>query len=224
MQPKHMPEARAAGLAYLLTIGAGLFAEVIARSAARSALDVPGAGLGASEALYRWGVLADLVMIAAYLTVTLLLYRLLKPASPLGSALAAIASGAGLVMLLAAMILQLIPLVDPAQAQQALRLHGQLYNLTGFFFGLYCLAIGWLVARSGLAPGWIGALMALAGIAFLADSILTLVAPLLARQVPDAVMLVSLVGEGALAIWLTAFAGKQSPARPGLPKKRKRNA
>jgi hypothetical protein len=208
MQAKRMTEARVAGLAYLLTICAGLFAEVIARSAARSAIDVSGAGLGASEVLYRWGMLADLVMIAAYLAVTVLLYRLLKLASPLGSALAATASGAGLVMLLAGMILQLGPIVDPAGAERALRLHGQLYNVTGFFFGFYCLAIGWLVARSGLAPRWIGALMALAGIAFLADSVLTLVAPHIARQVPDAVMLVSLVGEGALAIWLTVFGGR----------------
>lgn len=209
-------EARLAGLLYLLTIVAGLFAELVARGRVREALaaGLPG-GFTAVESWHRIAILADLVMIAAYLAVTLLLYRLLRRASELGSALAALFSLAGLAMLAAALALLAAPLIEPALAGEALRLHGRVYGLTGFFFGLYCLMVGGLLRRATLAPGVVAALMALAGVAFLADSVLTLAAPDLWRQVPDGVMLFSLVGEGAVAGWLTLF-GNASEARHNL--------
>lgn len=205
-------QARAAGLAYIVTIAAGLFAEIVARGAARAELGSTGV-LSAQEQLYRWGVLADLVMIAAYLAVTLLLYHLLKQTSAIGSMLAALFSLTGLAMLAAGMALLLAPLTAPDWAVEALRLHGRLYECTGFFFGLYCLTIAWLLSRSGLTPRWVALLMGLAGAAFLGDSVLALAAPELARKVPDGVMLLSLLGEGALALWLTIFGiGGREPA------------
>ena len=87
----------------------------------------------------------------------------------------------------------------------AVRLHSDGYSLTGFFFGGYCLLIGWLVVRSRWLPPVIGLLMMLAGAVFAIHAALVLVAPVSARNVPDAVMLVSLLGEGSLALWLTAF-------------------
>jgi hypothetical protein len=88
----------------------------------------------------------------------------------------------------------------------ALRLHGAAYNLTGIFFGPYCALIGWLVIRSRLVPIAIGWLMMLAGATFVFDASIELAAPQIASRIPDAVMMISLIAEGALAIWLTAFA------------------
>lgn len=202
-------EARFAGFAYVLTIAAGLFAEVWARGLSRLGAASAPHGFGAYEGWHRVGIFADLVMIAAYLVVTVLLYRLLRPASSLGSGMAAVMSGAGLAMLAAGTIILLYPLQEPAFTLQSLRLHGSLYNMSGFFFGLYCITIGWLLMRSRLVPRWVAGLMALAGIAFLADSVLTLVAPAIAQEVPDMVMLLSLLGEGALALWLAIFADRE---------------
>lgn len=203
-------EARAAGLAYLVTIASGIFAEAVARAAARDEIRATGL-LVEQMPLYRWGVMSDLVMIAAYLAVTLLLYRLLKPTSAVGSAIAASFSFTGLAILAAAMALLLIPLANPGAAGDALRLHSRLYGLTGFFFGLYCLGIGWLLLRSRLTPRWVAGLMALAGAAFLGNSTLTLVAPAVAERIPDVVMLLSLIGEGAVAVWLALFGTSAEP-------------
>jgi hypothetical protein len=48
--------------------------------------------------------------------------------------------------------------------------------------------------------------MMLAGATFVFDASIELAAPQIASRIPDAVMMISLVAEGALAIWLTAFA------------------
>src|SRR5215212_5758250 len=73
--------ARVAGIAYLVTIAAGLFAEVYARGSIWVPND-PGrtmGNLGRLDSLYRWGILSDYVMLVAYAAVTALLYRLFKP-------------------------------------------------------------------------------------------------------------------------------------------------
>lgn len=201
-------EARAAGLAYLLTIAAGLFAEVGVRSHFRlDSAAVTAAALHVGQSFYRIGVLSDAVMLAAYVVVTALLYRLFRSAGPGLSAIAAAFSLIGIAMLAAALILLLAPLklADPTAAHDALRLHGATYSLTGFFFGPYCLLIGLLAARSGLVPRLVGWLMMLAGAAFVTDATIDIAAPALARQMPGAVMLVSLVGEGTLALWLSVI-------------------
>ncbi len=212
--------ARVAGGAYVVTIIAGMFAEVYARGALR----VPGdaaataANLVAHESLYRLALFADLVMLASYVVVTALLYELFRPAGRTLSLIAAFLSLIGIALLAAGTgLLAATPILlgdapflatfAPEQratlAYATLRLHSSIYGSTGIFFGLYCLAIGRLVLRSRLLPRLIGWLMALAGATFVMDAALGLVAPTLARQVPDVVTGISLLGEGALAIWLS---------------------
>ena len=115
--------------------------------------------------------------------------------------------GLVIAMLAASMTILLLPIqVEGSSiAYDALRAHGAAYNLTGLFFGPYCGLIGWLVLRSRWLPAWIGWLMLLAGAAFLFDATVEIVAPALARQIPEAVMLISLAAEGSLAVWLAAF-------------------
>ena len=207
-------EARVAGFAYLVTIASGLFAEAYARAAIRSgdALST-GERFREFEQLYRLGVLADGVMLASYVVVTALLYRLFKPVDPTLSFLAALFSLVGIAVLAASMTILMVPIQiqGVSIAFEALRLHGAAYNLTGLFFGPYCALIGWLVIRSHWLPAWIGWLMTLAGIVFVVDASVDLVAPGLAKRIPDAVMLVSLVAEGSLAIWLAAIGVRSVP-------------
>lgn len=221
-------DARVAGVAYLLTIAAGLFAEVYVRGSLRVAGDAAqtAANLLAQPGLFRLGIFADLVMLASYVVVTTLLYRIFRLAGPALSLTAAGFSLTGIALLAAntgllaappillgdSNILAALPAVQrEALAYAVLRMHGHIYGFTGLFFGLYCLAIGWLVVRSGALPRLIGWLMMLAGATFLLDVGLDALAPALARQVPDVVMLFSLLGEGALALWLAIF-GLSRPA------------
>ena len=204
-RPEARMQSRAAGFAYLITIAAGLTAEAYIRSSIRTG--DPSAtreALRTLEPLYRLGILADGIMLGSYVVVTALLYRLFKPVSATGSFLAALFSLIGIAMLAASLTILMLPLQldGPAVAQNALRAHGAAYNLTGLFFGPYCALIGWLTLRSRWLPAWIGWLMSLAGAVFVFDAVVDLVAPALARQVPDAVMLVSLLAEGSLALWL----------------------
>ena len=205
--------ARAAGVAYLVTIAAGLFAEVYARGAIWIPKD-PGRtaeNLERFAALYRWAIFSDFVMLVAYVVVTALLYRLFKPTNANLSLAAALMSMLGLALLTVGTAALTLPLQTGAagSASEALRLHASFYKLTGIFFGAYCLLIGMLARRSELLPRLISWLMITAGVVFVADTVLWLVAPQMESLIPDAVLLVSLIGEGSFAIWLTAAGIRQ---------------
>ena len=214
--------ARLAGAAYLLTIIAGMFAEVYARATLRVPSDprATAANIVAGETLYRFSIFADLTMLASYVVVTALLYQTFKGAGRALSLTAALFSVIGIALLAAATGLLAAPLIlvgdagylsaFPGEQREVLayvmlRMHGEFYSYTGFFFGLYCLSIGSLALRSRDLPRPVGWLMVLAGATFLVDTTLELVAPSIARQVPDIVLIISLLGEGTFAIWLTLF-------------------
>lgn len=213
--------ARAAGLFYLITVAAGVFAEVFVRGAlvVRDDAAATASNILAGEPLYRLGLAADLVMTACYLAVTLLFYDLFKPAGRGLSLLAAFFSLVGVAVLAVNSLNHLAPLLllksprhlsafEPAQLQAlalaALRMHARGYTVAGVFFGVYCLLIGYLVFRSGLLPRTLGALMALGGLSYLTDSFAIFLAPALAARLPD-VMLLGGVAELSLCLWLMAM-------------------
>jgi hypothetical protein len=199
--------ARVAGVAYIVTILAGLFAEAYARGSILVTNDPTrtAANLLNAEALYRWGILADCLMLGAYVIVTASLYRLFKPVCAVVSLVAAFFSLLGLALLVVATGMLKLPLLQPGYAYEVLRFHGSIYGLTSLFFGPYCLLVGWLAVRSTLLPKPIGWLMALAGVVFIVQAVSGLVAPAFAHQLPDALSLVTLIGESAIALWLAIF-------------------
>jgi len=75
---------------YCLTIVSGIFAEAVVRGRVAAADDASvAAAIRSSEMLFRTGALADLVMLSAYLAVTVLLFELLRAS---GRALALMAA------------------------------------------------------------------------------------------------------------------------------------
>lgn len=66
-------------------------------------------------------------------------------------------------------------------------------------FGAHCMVIGYLIWRSGFLPRFLGALMAIAGLAWL-----TYALPALAGHLYPYPLVCGIVGEGALALWLLA--------------------
>lgn len=213
--------ARVAGLFYLITIAAGVFAEMAVRGAlvVRDDATATASNILAHESLYRAGLGADLVMLAAYVVVTVLFYRLFTPA---GRSVALIATGfsfVGIAILAVNCLNYVAPLLllgnehylsvfDTAQAQAlalfALKLYGRGYVLAIVFFGTYCVLIGYLLYRSRLVPRTLGALMVIGGAGYLVDSFALLLFPAVSATLPDLSVL-GAVAELALSLWLVAF-------------------
>jgi hypothetical protein len=206
-----------AGLFYLVTIVAGVFAELFVRGAVMVSEDAAktAANILAHETLYRSGLVADLVMLAAYIMVTALLYVLLKPAGAVLSLSAAFFSMIGIAVLAVGCLTHVIPLlllrghslagwsVEQLQALAlvSLRLHGRAYSISTVFFGTYCVLIGLLVFRSRFMPRFAGVLMAIGGASYIISSFLSFLFPAANAALPD-ITLLGLVGELALTLWL----------------------
>jgi hypothetical protein len=122
------------------------------------------------------GHVAILVAGAAYLVVTLLLYELLKPVSRSLSLLAAFFS-----------------IVGVANSADSL-----------FFFGFYCILLGYLIFISGFFPRAIGVLMVLAGCGLLTNYLANSLPPAFAHILSPAGLGLDGVGEMALTLWLLA--------------------
>lgn len=215
-------QARLAGWLYLGTIGCGLFAELAVRSRMRAHdASATALNIAQNQGLYRAGEAADLVMLACYIVVTALFYRLFLPAGRSTALVAAGFSMIGIAVLAVAGLLHLVPLAlletrsltaTEGAAQFALELHGDLYGISLFFFGVYCTLIGWLGLKSRLLPRIVAGLMIVGGATHNLTRMLWVLAPEVLRMVPQPVNMLPLAGEAALAVWLIVF-GIRRPTR-----------
>jgi len=210
--------ARVAGISYLITIITGVFAEVFVRGSLVVGDDAAATATNilAHESLYRLGLVADLVMLASYVVVTLLFYVLFKPVGRSLSLLAALFSVMGIAVLAVNSLNHLAPLVFlgnapflrafdvpqlKALALAALKLHGRGYSIAGVFFGIYCVLIGDLTFRSRFLPRILGVLMAIGGLGYVTESFTSFLSPALAARLPDLTILGG-IAELALCLWL----------------------
>ena len=209
--------ARLAGLTYLGTIVCGVYAEVFVRGAlfVRGDAVATAQAIFASEPLFRFGLIADLAMLACYIVVTILLYGLFREGSPYLRATAAAFSLIGIAVLacdtlLLAMVLRLRDLAQPTSslaetAYLLLRVHGDGYKISLVFFGVYCLLLSWLIWREGIIPMAVGVMVAAAGACNVINSLAWLGAPQWAVRLPQYFTMPTLLGELALALWLLVF-------------------
>jgi hypothetical protein len=214
-----MLRARLAGGLYAITIVCGIFAEAVARGSLIVPADAAATARNilASQTLFRAGLIADLITIASYLAVTLLLYELLAPVSKRLSLLAALFSLVGITTLTvtslahvaALLLLQAPPYLAAfssgqliAMALFSLTLHTQGYAVSGVFFGTYCILLGWLIVRSTFLPRTIGMLMVIAGVAYFIDDVTSLLAVWRGNIILDNSSFLGLLGEAALTVWL----------------------
>lgn len=219
--------ARLAGALYLGTIVFGLFAELGSRGSLIVGSDAPATARAilANGPLFRAGLAADLAMLACYVGVTTLFLDMFRPVHAGVSRMAAAFSLIGIAALAADTLLLLAPLrllatapylaaFGPPQREAAallaLKVHGDGYDVSLVFFGIYCLMLGWLVWRSGFLPKAIGVLMTLAGVCYILNSIADLTAPAFARMPSPHLMDPTLIGEAALALWLLTFDARRS--------------
>lgn len=211
---------RMAGLCYLAIIALGLWTEVHVRGSLVVAGDAAATAqrIAADPQLWRLGLAADLLMQLLDLPVIVVLWQLLRPVN---ATLALTATGLNLVQtaVLVANRVQLVAALKlatsatlanalpggqhEALAMLAVQLHSQGFGIGLIFFGAACVLRGLLIAKSTCMPRALGALMVLAGLAYLVNSFALILAPELAARLFPAVLLPAFVGELLFALWLT---------------------
>jgi hypothetical protein len=169
------------------------------------------ANILAHQSMYLLGFAGDLLVVASYLAVTALFYRLLKPVSRAVALTAALFSLTGCAIQGFALIFQLAPLtvlggapylgvfrVEQLQALafMFLKLYSQAYGIAIVFFAFYGLLTGYLAFKSTFLPRIIGGLMMLAGLSWL-----TFLSPPFAAKY-FSYILASAAGEALFALWL----------------------
>ncbi len=122
---------------------------------------------------------ANLFANAVYVALSLLLYQIFKPVNRNVALLAVLISVVGCVI-------QSLSLFHLAQPQSALSV-----------FGLFNLAIGYLIVRSTFLPRALGILMALSGLGWL-----TVLSPALLVHTKLYIEIAGIVAEGSLMLWL----------------------
>ena len=211
--------ARAEGVVYLIIIILGIFVELFVRGRVVVGGDAAAtaANLMAMRSLWRVGIVAELLMVICTVCSALFLYLLLRPVS---RHLALLATFFGLVGLTVEagysmyLVEALFPLQSPAALQAftaeqvqamaslTLKAHGNGFGIALFLFGPAFLLRGYLVARSGYFPRAVGLLYQLAGLAYLTNSLVLILAPHLAGRVFAIVAGPGFIGEATFCLWL----------------------
>jgi len=211
--------ARTAGALYALNIIGGMFAIGIV-PALVIVTGNPAAtvhALQAHEPLYRTSLVVRLLVDVTNLPLAVIFWELFRVVNRrlallvVGFMLVGTAVEAGsllgqyapLTLLDGALLPGALPadqLANVAYAELATRSFG--YDLTALFFGCYCVAIGYLIARSSVLPRTIGILLAADGACYLVSAIAGILDPAFAASLVPWIQLPSLAGEGALCLWL----------------------
>lgn len=224
--------ARLAGVAYLAMGVATLFG-FFHGPLVQADLDVLARMITGPEARFRIGVASDVIAAALVVPLALLLYELLAPVHRLQSALMAL-------LLLVAMPITFVVALDYVAARALLlgapwlsalsaaeretlgmlflRLHQHGVLAVEVFWGLWLLPFGWLVMRSRFIPRVLGGLLIVAGVAYVAHSLATLL--LAGQRFPlyeRVTMLARAAGEFPIMLWLLVRGADARGAGPGAP-------
>jgi|SRR5271156_3237002 len=213
--------ARVGGVLYLFIIVAALFGEAYVRGSLLVALDpiATASNILGSETLFRVGLAGEMLTCVCDVTVTLILYVLLKPVSHSLALLAAffrltfvaIYSVAKLFEIAALAALDGADYLKAFDARQladlafvALRVHGLGYGVSLLFFGFCCILFGYLIRKSLYLPKILGTLLVIGGMGYILFSLAQILAPsFAAHYLFPWLMLPAFPAELGLALWLT---------------------
>lgn len=209
--------ARTAGVLYLIIIVCGFFSEmfvreplVVAHNAAATAQNIL-----AHEQLFRWGFAAELLEGLCCIPITLIFYELFKVVNKRIVWLVVFFSLVGTAIESLNLLNHFSPLIflqgiqklgaDPT-SMQVLAYLALTQQSIGFaialsFFGSFCLSMGYLIFKSGFMPRFIGVLLAIEGVCYLANSFTLFLAPQYSQLV-FSLLMVSALAEMILCLWL----------------------
>lgn len=209
---------RAAGLFYLMIIVIGAMGQIYIRGT----IIVPGDASAtannmlAQASLWRIGTFGDLTMQLLDIPVMIILYLLLKPINR-NIALITLAFNMIQTAVLAGnKIFLIVPLIllgnnayqeslGEDQVHTLIMLLNEVHNY-GFglglvFFGFACLGYGYLIFKSYYLPRTIGILMIIAGLGYLTNSFVLILAPSYSSAVLP-LFILCVIGELSLCLWL----------------------
>ncbi len=204
---------------YLIIIVLGIFVELFVRGTIIVGSDAAAtaANLTSLQSLWRFGIVAELLMVICTVFSALFLYLLLRPVS---RHLALLATFFGLVGLTVEagysmyLVEALFPLQSPAALQAftaeqlqamtslTLKAHANGFGIALFLFGPAFLLRGYMVARSGYFPKAVGLLYQVSGLAYLTNSLVLILAPQLSGLAFAIILPLAFIGEATFCLWL----------------------
>jgi hypothetical protein len=220
-------QARIAGLLYLLASIPAFFAWVYVPNKLIVTGDATATAnhVRASESLLRLSIGSELIGLIVFIFVVLALYQLFKPVSekhalamatlllislPI-SFLSVVNEMAALIVVSGASFLSGFdqPQLDTL-AYLFFRLHGQGLIVSQIFWGLWLFPFGVLVIRSGFIPRFLGYLLFIAGVGYIANSFAALLLPthrLVVARFADILQMAEL----PIIFWLLIWGAKDQP-------------
>jgi hypothetical protein len=226
--------ARIAGLLYLLVGIFGGFAEgfvdpkiYVSDNAAATAGNVV-----ANSGLVRVGVVSHLLDGTFFVFLAMLLYSLLEHVNKntARAMLILVILATGIICLNAVFQFEALRVATGAVNLGALGTAGsnaivlllldiQHYGtlIAQVFFGLWLVPLGYLAYKSAMFPKWLGALLILGGICYIADLLAAFLAPGLNQRIHTWVVIPSAIAEISMVLYLLVFGVKtQKPDAPSL--------
>jgi hypothetical protein len=219
-------QARTAGLLYLLLTMTAIPGLVYVPGA----LFVPGNAhatvdhIRTSELLLRIGIASELFHQVVFVYLVLALYRLFKEVNEaharqlviFGALMSVPIVFLNVLNEIAALILvsgaEFLSVFDKNQldalAYLFVRLHSEGINVVEIFWGLWLFPFGMLVRQSGFIPSSLGVLLILAGCAYIADSVTTLMLPPYANTVGELAGFVE-YAEFPIIFWLVIWGARE---------------
>jgi hypothetical protein len=213
--------ARVGGWLYLLIfilagVSMGLQSQLVAAGDAAATTN----HILASQSQWRLSVAAELAMFSCDIPIALIFYILLRPVNANLALLAAFFRFAEAVMGSVFVIWHVMPLVllsgagylkslEPQQLQtfvlESLKVYDYGFGIALIPFGLSCALLGYLIFQSTYLPKTLGVLMAIAGVCYLINSFVLIVAPSLANATFIAILVTGFPAELGLCLWLIVF-------------------
>lgn len=217
--------ARIGGVLYLMIIVLGMIEELVIRGR------VTFANLQTMEMLWRAGIAMEMVMIILTIPLSVILYVLTRPVQK-ELALLALLFGSIATTVQGAFSIQLVEALfpigksaylsafTPAQLQAmtalAMKTHVIGFGIALLLFGPFFLVTGALIFKSGCWPKTIGVLYQAAGVAYMFNGFVLLLAPQFAGPAFMIMAAPVFVGETSFALWLL-IKGVQPAARYQRP-------
>lgn len=216
--------ARASGLIYLVLIVTGIFGIAYVPSTL-IAWDNPALtaeNIMASELMFRWGVVSEIVCFTCFIFLPLFLFELLKPVNSKGAMLMVVLALLSVPIFFVNAInhVNVLLLLSGAEYLQAIpkeQLHAQvMYLLASFnngnlvsniFWGGWLLPLGYLVFESGFLPKILGVLLMLGCFGYLAEFVGRFLLSM--NDIPWYVGIPSNLGEFGICLWLLVFGVKE---------------
>jgi len=211
--------ARIAGFLYLLIVIFGLIAQIFVRD---NLVDYDNATITAknilnSEFWFRFGFVSELLMLVCDIGVTTILYLLLQDTNKNLSILSSSFRFASIIILSVTALTHYAALsflkgpgyLDVFSSQQlnafallSVRLHGTGYNISLLFFGFHLIILGVLIYQSGLFKKFLGILLLIGGICYIANSFIWFLFPGLVKFIYPAIIIPCAIGEWIFCFWL----------------------